>query len=102
MCGYEHQQALNTNPDRLTTVAVWLSDSVTVTLRAWDRIILVINEVYYKTRFYALSWLFTKIKLEKKSIKIYIKNHFDLLLHVSVYYSHQGDFIRALLNLYLD
>jgi len=29
------------------------------------------------------------------SFKIYIQNHFDLLLHVSVYDDHQAAFIRA-------
>jgi len=33
--------------------------------------------------------------LNLKNFKIYIKNHFDLLLHVSVYDHHQGAFIRA-------
>ena len=35
------------------------------------------------------------------SFKIYITNHFDLLLHVSVYNHHQGAFTGAQLKLYL-
>ena len=34
-------------------------------------------------------------------MNIYIKNHFGLLPHVSVYGHHQGAFIRACLKLYL-
>ena len=30
-----------------------------------------------------------------KVLNFYFKNHFDLLLHVSVYDHHQGAFIRA-------
>jgi hypothetical protein len=37
MSGHEHQQALDTNPDRLISVAMRLADSVSVTLRFWDR-----------------------------------------------------------------
>ena len=33
--------------------------------------------------------------LHLTSFKIYIKNHFDLLLHVSVYDHHQETFTRA-------
>ena len=39
------------------------------------------------------------IKLDKV-LKIYIKNHFDLFLHVSVYDRHQGAFIRVWLKLH--
>ena len=39
--------------------------------------------------------------LNMTKFKIYIKNHFGLLLHVSVYDHHQGALISAQLKLHL-
>jgi len=47
--------------------------------------------IKFKTNKYTLYWTW-------QSFKIYIKNHFDLLLHVSVYDHHQAAFNTAQLK----